>query len=138
MASNAALRHPLDPLSANEIGTAISVVRASHRNVQFNVVSLHEPRKAAMTRWLENRSAATKPPRVADVTVIAPGGKVGDGLVDLGTKRITQWQWVEGKQPIVSGPMHYAEFMQRSANMQSRSPLRSCRLWSLLFAVTPR
>ena len=104
MDSGAILRHPLDPLSADEIRTAISIVRASNRNVQFNVVSLHEPRKAAMTRWLDNRSAATKPSRVADVTVIAPGGKVGDGLVDLGTKSITQWQWVEGKQPIVSGP----------------------------------
>lgn len=104
MDSGASLAHPLDPLSAEEIKTAIAIVRASNRNVNFNVVSLHEPRKAAMTRWLENRTAATKPPRVADVTVIAPGGKIGDALVDLGTKRITQWQWVEGKQPIVSGP----------------------------------
>lgn len=96
--------HPLDPLSAEEIKTAVAVVRASKRNVCFNVVSLHEPRKAAMTRWLENRTADTKPPRVADVTVIAPGGKVGDGLVDLGTRRIIQWQWVEGVQPIVSDP----------------------------------
>lgn len=96
-------RHPLDPLSGEEIRAAIASVRASHRNVQFNVVSLHEPRKAEMTRWLEHRTVATRPPRVADVTVIAPGGKVGDGLVNLESKRITQWEWVEGKQPIVSG-----------------------------------
>lgn len=118
MDSSATLRHPLDPLSAGEIGAAISIVRASYRNVQFNVVSLHEPRKTAMTRWLENRATATKPPRVADVTVIAPGGNVGDGLVDLGTKRITQWQWVEGKQPIVSG--------QRPTSSVSNTPL-TCR-----------
>lgn len=57
-----------------------------------------------MVKWLEHRSAATKPPRVADVTVIAPGGKVGDGLVDLRSKKIIKWEWVEGMQPIVSRP----------------------------------
>lgn len=94
--------HPLDPLTSDEIKVAISVVRASHSNVSFNVISLHEPRKAAMTKWLEDRSAASKPPRVADVTVIAPGGKVGDGLVDLQSKKIVEWKWVKGMQPIVS------------------------------------
>ena len=103
MDSSSLPQHPLDPLSAEEIKAAIASVRASHPNVPFNVVSLHEPRKAAMTRWLEHRTAATTPPRIADVTVIAPGGKIGDGLVDLGTGKITQWEWVEGKQPIVSG-----------------------------------
>lgn len=102
MASAEPFAHPLDPLSSDEIKSAIAVVRASHPNVFFNVVSLHEPRKAAMTKWLENRSTANKPPRVADVTVIAPGGKVGDGLVDLSSKKISEWKWVEGFQPIVS------------------------------------
>lgn len=94
--------HPLDPLSAGEIQSAISIVRAAHKNVNFHVVSLHEPRKAAMTKWLANRSASTKPPRVADVSVVAPGGKVGDGHVDLAKKQIVHWEWVNGRQPIVS------------------------------------
>ena len=94
--------HPLDPLSSEEIQSAVSIVKASHGQVKFNAVSLHEPRKVAMTKWLADRSPAQVPPRVADVTVIAPGGGVGDGLVDLGSKRIIQWNWVEGMQPIVS------------------------------------
>lgn len=95
-------QHPLDPLSATEIQNVISIVRKTHKNVNFHVVSLHEPRKAGMTKWLAERSNATKPPRVADVSVIAPGGKVGDGLVDLGKSQIVQWEWVNGRQPIVS------------------------------------
>ncbi|OAA44209.1 copper amine oxidase [Metarhizium rileyi] len=98
----ASTRHPLDPLSAAEIQAAINVVRETHQNVNFHVVSLHEPRKASMTQWLAERSSTTKPPRVADVSVIAPGGKVGDGLVDLGKRQIIQWEWVKGRQPIIT------------------------------------
>jgi len=94
--------HPLDPLSADEIKLVVKVVTASHQNVKFNVVTLQEPRKAVMTKWLANPSSAPKPPRVAEVTVIAPGGKVGDGLVDLHTRKIEQWKWLDGVQPIIT------------------------------------
>lgn len=97
-------QHPLDPLSSGEIKTAISVIKEVYGDVFFNVISMHEPRKAEMTKWLSNRSANPKPPRVADVTVIAAGGKVGDGLVDLATKKIIKWEWMSGVQPIVSPP----------------------------------
>lgn len=95
--------HPLDPLSAVEIQQTVFVVRASRQDVYFNVVSLHEPRKAEMLKWLENKSLAVKPRRMADVCVIAPGGKVGDGIVDIEGRKIVKWNWVTGVQPIVSG-----------------------------------
>lgn len=98
----ATTHHPLDPLSAEEIEAAVAIVRETHQNVKFQIVSLHEPRKATMSKWLADRSHATKPPRVADVSVIAPGGNVGDGLVDLEKKQIVQWEWINGQQPIVS------------------------------------
>lgn len=94
--------HPLDPLSSTEIKAAIAVVKEAHGNVHFNVVSLHEPRKAEMTKWLNTRSPNSKPPRVADISIITSVGNVGDGLVDLASKKIVQWDWVEGGQPIVS------------------------------------
>ena len=102
----ASFNHPLDPLSSEEIKAAVDIVRKSHPKVSFNVVSLHEPRKATMLKWLESRSSSTLPPRVADVTVIAPGGRVGDGLVDIHDGKITKWEWIEGFQPIVSPSQH--------------------------------
>jgi primary-amine oxidase len=94
--------HPFDPLTLDEIRSAIAIVKKAHDDVFFNVVSLHEPRKAEMTKWLAEPSDAPRPARVADVVVIAPGGKVYDGLVDLTTGTITSWELLDGLQPIVS------------------------------------
>ena len=94
--------HPFDPLTAVEIQSAISIVKKAHGDVLFNVVSLHEPRKAEMTKWLQDSANLAKPRRVADVVVIAPGNKVYDGLVDLQDGNITKWELLDGLQPIVS------------------------------------
>ena len=96
-----ALSHPFDPLTLDEIEAAISVVKKAHGDVFFNVVSLHEPRKAEMTKWLESPASATRPRRIADIVVIAPGGRVYDGLVDLEDSSITKWELLDGVQPIV-------------------------------------
>ncbi|KAH7039574.1 peroxisomal copper amine oxidase [Microdochium trichocladiopsis] len=95
--------HPLDPLTASEIKTAISVIRAEHDDVAFvNIVSLHEPRKAEMTAWLANPGKAPKPARVADIVVIATGGQVFDGLVDLPNRTVIKWELLDGLQPIIT------------------------------------
>jgi primary-amine oxidase len=96
------LPHPLDPLSLDEIQVAISTVKKAHGDVFFNVVSLHEPRKAELQAWLEKPDSAPLPARIADIVVIAPGGKVYDGLVDLQQKAITKWEHMEGVQPIIT------------------------------------
>lgn len=97
------LPHPFDPLSREEIENTIFTVKKAHGDVYFNVVSLQEPRKAEMTAWLEDPTKAPRPKRLADVVVIAPGGKVYDGLVDPAKGEIISWEWAEGQQPIVSG-----------------------------------
>ncbi|PHH86150.1 hypothetical protein CDD83_10650 [Cordyceps sp. RAO-2017] len=95
--------HPFDPLSAEEIQTAAALVREAHGGgVLFNTVALQEPRKAEAVRWLARREAGTKPARIADVVVIAPGGRVGEGLVDVGQRKVVEWEWVEGVQPIIT------------------------------------
>lgn len=96
--------HPLDPLSLDEIQIAITVVKKAHGDVFFNVVSLHEPRKAEMTAWLADPEKTPLPVRIADVVVIAPGGAVYDGLVDLKTGTIIHWEKLDGLQPIVRFP----------------------------------
>lgn len=119
--------HPFDPLSLEEIQSVITVVKKAHGDVFFNVVSLHEPRKAEMTAWLAEPDKAPRPTRVADVVVIAPGGAVFDGLVDIKTGSITHWEQLDGLQPIVSsfayrglrGYGHDADF--------PRSPWKSSR-----------
>lgn len=94
--------HPFDPLTAAEIQTAVSTVKAAHGDLFFNVVSLHEPRKAEMTKWLEDPSKTAKPARIADVVVINSDGQVYDGFVDLASGSIIKWELLDGLQPIVS------------------------------------
>ncbi|KAB5566288.1 copper amine oxidase [Coniochaeta sp. 2T2.1] len=96
------LPHPLDPLSIPEITTAINVIKKAHGEVKFNVVSLHEPRKAEMQAWLENPTSAPRPRRIADIVVIAPGSKVYDGLVDIADAKILKWELLDGAQPIIT------------------------------------
>lgn len=97
------LPHPFDPLSADEISASVDIVKKYHSGpCYFNVVSLHEPRKAEMLRWLEHPSDSNRPARIADVVVILPDGKVYDGLVDLRAKKVTKWEKLDGLQPIVS------------------------------------
>lgn len=96
------LPYPLDPLSTIEIDTAVSIVRSQHGNLNFNAVSLYEPRKANMMAWLEDPSTAARPMRAADVVAIDASGKVYDGVVDLGEKRIVSWENTEGVQPLIT------------------------------------
>lgn len=93
--------HPFDPLTGDEIAKAVDLVKKTHGEQFFQAVTLLEPRKSEMVKWLENQASAPRPHRVADVTTIAPGGKVYDGLVDLETGKITSWEQLEGVQPIV-------------------------------------
>ncbi|KAM0471706.1 hypothetical protein ACHAP7_008971 [Fusarium lateritium] len=95
--------HPFDPLTGDEIAVAVEVVRKYHSGkLLFNAVSLYEPRKAEMLKWLEHPSDANKPARIADVTVILPDGMVHDGLVDLKTRKVKKWEKLDGLQPIIT------------------------------------
>ncbi|KAJ9148580.1 Amine oxidase [Pleurostoma richardsiae] len=102
MSPSIELPHPLDPLSPHEIGVAIATVKREHADLFFHVVSLQEPRKAELTAWLENPTTTARPARNADVVVVAPGGKVYDGLVDLKETKIIKWEYAEGVQPIIT------------------------------------
>lgn len=93
--------HPFDPLSNAEIESAVQVISKEHGKLFYNAVTLREPKKLEMLRWLENTSAA-RPTRIADVVAIAPGGKVYDGLVDLKARKIVKWEQLSGVQPLVS------------------------------------
>jgi primary-amine oxidase len=100
--TGATLPHPFDPLSNAEIEMAVSIIRKEHGQLFFNAVTLWEPRKNDMLRWLEDPEHTPRPTRVADVVAIGKGSKVYDGLVDLKEGKIVKWESIEGVQPLVS------------------------------------
>ena len=94
--------HPFDPLTTEEIATAVEIVRREYNSLHFNAVSLAEPRKADMLAWLSSPDTVPRPHRVADVVCIGRGSKVFDGLVDLTESRIVKWELTEGVQPLIT------------------------------------
>jgi primary-amine oxidase len=101
ISGTSAPHHPFDPLSNAEIETAVQIIRKEHGKVHYNAVTLYEPRKKEMLKWLEDPAHTPRPARIADIVAIAPGGKVYDGLVDLAEGKIVKWEALEGVQPLV-------------------------------------
>ncbi|KAK5109430.1 hypothetical protein LTR62_006989 [Meristemomyces frigidus] len=94
--------HPFDPLTTEEIAAAVAIVRKEHEGLFFNAITLWEPRKEEMLKWLSSPKTSPKPRRVADVVAIGRGSRVYDGLVDLDDGRIVQWELTEGVQPLIT------------------------------------
>ncbi|RMZ78496.1 hypothetical protein DV737_g3853, partial [Chaetothyriales sp. CBS 132003] len=94
--------HPFDPLSTAEIEVAVSVVRAEYGKLFYNAITLLEPPKAEMTKWLADPDNAPRPKRIADIVVINPEGKVFDGNVDLAERKVLAWVHTPGVQPLIT------------------------------------
>jgi len=95
--------HPFDPLSNAEIESAAQIIRSAKGKVAYNAITLWEPRKAEMLKWLADPEKTTRPKRVADVVGMVPGGKVFEALIDLAEGTITKYEELAGVQPLVSG-----------------------------------
>lgn len=102
VAATASITHPFDPLSNAEIETAAHVIRKEHGNVHYNAITLLEPRKKEMLKWIDDPVRTPRPTRIADVVAITPGGTVYDGLVNLEEQKLVKWTALEGVQPLVS------------------------------------
>ena len=94
--------HPFDPLSESEIERAVAIIRKEHSDVFFNAITLLEPRKAEMMKWLKDPEHTPRPNRVADVVCIGRGSKVHDGHADLTEGKIVTWALTDDVQPLVS------------------------------------
>jgi primary-amine oxidase len=94
--------HPFDPLTRDEIAKAVAIVRESHSDLFFNAITLLEPPKAEMMRWVENPKNTPRPHRIADVVAIGRGSKVYDGHVDLEQGKLISWELTEGVQPLIT------------------------------------
>ncbi len=97
------IRHPLEPLTAEEIGQAVALVRAEERlseRARFTLVWLAEPDKALVREFADGDDA----PREISMTVLDKEvEKVYRIRVSLTGNTITSWEEVEGVQPPVFG-----------------------------------
>ena len=96
-----AAAHPLDPLSAPEIETAVSVLRAAglvDKATRFALIDLDEPSKAAVLGWRPGQPSARK------AFVIARRNRVVDeAVVDLTARKVDRWEAIPGVQSAISG-----------------------------------
>jgi primary-amine oxidase len=104
----------------------VSLIRKEYGQLFYNAVTLWEPRKKEMMKWLADPDHTLRPNRVADVVAIGKGSKVYDGLVDLNEGKIVKWELTEGVQPLVC---HICTTLRwNNASLQFRSPWKICRL----------
>ncbi|KAL2426677.1 Copper amine oxidase 1 [Exophiala dermatitidis] len=94
--------HPLDPLSSLEIEAAVTILRGKYGKLYYNAVTLLEPPKAQMLKWLADPETTPRPHRVADIVVITTDGKVFDGNVDLTEGKVISWKETPNVQPLIT------------------------------------
>ena len=98
--------HPLDPLLPSEISLVARVVNASlkgDKKVSFNTITLLEPRKEALQKFVFGKG--TKPPRKAEAIVIGIGtGQISEVIVSIecGKGKVERWQDVSDVQPTIT------------------------------------
>jgi primary-amine oxidase len=91
--------HPLDPLTAAEIETAMAVLRQSGKidaSFRFPAVSLQEPPKAQVLAW----KPGSPIPRQALIVAFNPAAnKTYEAVVDVAAGRLVSWKEMAGIQP---------------------------------------
>ncbi len=101
-------RHPLEPLTRQELGEVLAVLRsAGHVSPTTRIVdvSLREPPRAEVLAW---RPGAA-PRRQAQVVTFEPGeGATHETIVALSGRQIVSRRLVAGVQPAI-GPEEFAE-----------------------------
>jgi len=95
-------RHPLDPLTADEIRAAAGVLRRERgidERWRFGAIDLREPSKAQLAGWERGEPVA----REAELTVWSlEDGIVREALVDVGAQRLLSWHERPGVQAALS------------------------------------
>ncbi len=103
LAASAQELHPLDPLSAEEITNAVSVIADSgkvDRTTRAAIITLLEPDKAEVRKW-QSASPVTSPPTRKAFTVLRVKGRTIEAIVDLSSKTLERWTVIPGAQPAI-------------------------------------
>ncbi|KAF3915337.1 hypothetical protein AA313_de0204930 [Arthrobotrys entomopaga] len=107
-------RHPLDPLSPEEISIASTLIKANHigKRFQFRYVTLVEPPKKTMMAYLDEelagRTPAQKPERIAEALYsifdheTGWSYKVYEAIVNLDTNSVREVPLPEGVSEALS------------------------------------
>lgn len=98
-ASDTGAAHPLEPLSAEEIGAAVTVLREQRGladTVRFSYVALDEPDKDELDAF--DTSGAIER-RAAAVLIDRATGTVSEAVVSLTEGRVTAWRDLDDVQP---------------------------------------
>ena len=86
------VRHPLDPLAADEIDAAVAAVRATGRltdAARFSTITLDEPTKPALRGF---EAGGDRPARRARLVVVpGPECTLVEAVVDLGSGDVVSW-----------------------------------------------
>ena len=91
-----AAAHPLDPLSPDEIRTAVAVLRGQglvDATTRFPLIDLDEPDKAAVMAWEPGQGEFRKA-----FVVARQSRTVYEGVVDLAGRKVDSWRAVPGAQ----------------------------------------
>jgi primary-amine oxidase len=89
--------HPLDPLTAAELGAVVEILKADSlvdEGTRFPQIRLEEPTKAAVLAWQPGDAA---PPRQA-LAILRRDGAISEALVDLDARKVVSVTAREGAQ----------------------------------------
>jgi len=95
------VRHPLEPLSVDEIATAVDVLRTERQlgeRVRFVSISLHEPPKAAV---LDLSSAGPIDRQAFAILLDNEVGSTYEAVVSLDRRAIVAWHELADVQPAI-------------------------------------
>ena len=91
--------HPLEPLTAEEIASAVAILRREREladTVRFSTVELHEPSKEEVLGWPES---GTVPRQAFIILMDRADGHVHEAVVSLDEGEVALWRAVPGVQP---------------------------------------
>ncbi|HEX5794277.1 MAG TPA: hypothetical protein VFY19_00440, partial [Geminicoccaceae bacterium] len=94
-------RHPLDPLSVEEIARAVRIVKIERGfgdAIRFETVELKEPPKAVVRAWRPD-APITREAFVAVFDIATDA--VFEAVVDLTRARVRSWRRIEGARPTI-------------------------------------
>jgi len=101
-------KHPLEPLSREEIRTAVDLIRAEaglDEKAWFETITLEEPGKAALADYAAH---GTVPARCAQICCYEPASnRTFRGVADLESKTLLEWKPIDGVQARI-GPDEFA------------------------------
>jgi primary-amine oxidase len=104
LAEEAIIPHPLNPLTEQEINTAVTIVKEQKKLSEtaiFPIIALQEPDKKAVLNFTPGKSFIRQVfLQVYEIEL----NKTFTGIVNLNTKNLTSWQEIPHGQPAILNP----------------------------------